>query len=855
MEAEVAKLPAAVPSSTRAPILMATTQLERVPVYDLVEEELEDVNPVARRVLISLTAVAHECEDLAQVAEAEFFAPIALFAWNKADDAHSWGSGQLEEMMGRALPKFQEANNFTQRCRDVAVNAMQQLSGLFDATQRSSALWRSVELRGVVSRLGGMLRALLTMDLLVRDNGAIADAWAAFQRAVQTEGEAACGDPERFRKLREMVLLLDEGLLSGRSFARTLQQTYDQSSGATGGEVVRVHANKAMNDELTKRALALAVAAADAVAAGSGSAGDDVVGAMCVYALARSVMPPGVRPDTATYEALWKTQLKCAVVPLFSGRAAFLADDFLREFCAIPGLVERRLRPLDPESNRADAFAAAAKTLVADAADAARNARSWSLRCEMVFAETPIRPDAAPTAPNEMMRERGRLLKQAVQLARGGRAVALSYLALQRITEAPVLKSSVVALGTLAETQKLIEATVARHAHVVAVSLPFLVKSSLAQAAKFLADSAQRLSRARAGDPMAGLVEVCRQTLATLCDASDVLSPLRQALLGITASAFLQRSSYVASKALAEMPAIIEEACMLSSCQRLVGSATDCSFLYFVRDLAPMMVQPLVASPVRCQRLPHLLAAFTDAADMLADTVHLPAISAKASDGAGGADQQRVLTRREAEAAEAALARDPRENLVSALDGFLRRLVLDTLVLPLCREIEADVRVQVHSVLLRHMSAPSPKDSTARSTGVLPRPAAWLLDLPPLRLIGTEVSVRAEVEAYLEALFFDQTAVALHDWRTYGEMAALASTKYGLVIADHKLPMGSAETATSDLDVLQIMRSVHVFVRRYAYNLHEQVRRRRTHRGDGTPAAPWRAAPGPRSAALRPTLP
>lgn len=182
------------------------------------------------------------------------------------------------------------------------------------------------------------------------------------------------------------------------------------------------------------------------------------------------------------------------------------------------------------------------------------------------------------------------------------------------------------------------------------------------------------------------------------------------------------------------------------------------------------------------------------------------------------------MTRKDAEAAEAALARDPRENLVSAFDSFLRRTVLEQLVQPLCREIEADVRVQVHSVLLKHMSAPSPKDSKARSTGVLPRPAAWLLDLAPLRFVQAEVSIKAEVEAYLEASFFDQTAIALHDWRTYGEMAALACTKFGLSIADHKLPMGSAETVTSGLDVLQIMRSIHIFVRRFAYNLHEQVR-------------------------------
>jgi WASH complex subunit 7 len=268
------------------------------------------------------------------------------------------------------------------------------------------------------------------------------------------------------------------------------------------------------------------------------------------------------------------------------------------------------------------------------------------------------------------------------------------------------------------------------------------------------------------------------------------------------------------------------DALTLSRHQLMLREACDCSQLYFVRDLFPMLLETLGAAPIRCQRIPHILAAFADAAPMLASAVHLPPVTATTA-SAGGvpstADTHRVTTRTEAEAMEAALAKDPRENLLSAFDGFLRRHIHEQLVLPLCREIEVDVRVHVHSVLLSHMSAPSPKDTEAKSTGILPKPASWLLSLPPLRLIVSEVSIRSEVESYLEAQFFDQTAMSLHDWRTYGEMAALASMKYGLAISDYRLPMGSAETATSDLDVLQIMRAIHVFVRRFSYSLHDQV--------------------------------
>lgn len=54
---------------------------------------------------------------------------------------------------------------------------------------------------------------------------------------------------------------------------------------------------------------------------------------------------------------------------------------------------------------------------------------------------------------------------------------------------------------------------------------------------------------------------------------------------------------------------------------------------------------------------------------------------------------------------------------------------------------------------------------------------------------------------------------------SYGEMASVAADKYGLAITDSHLPMGCLD---SGLDILQIMRNIHVFVAKYNYNMHQQ---------------------------------
>lgn len=72
---------------------------------------------------------------------------------------------------------------------------------------------------------------------------------------------------------------------------------------------------------------------------------------------------------------------------------------------------------------------------------------------------------------------------------------------------------------------------------------------------------------------------------------------------------------------------------------------------------------------------------------------------------------------------------------------------------------------------------------------------------------------------YLDRTFYNLTTVALHDWRTYSDMKALAQEKYGLTLIDNYLPMGSLDQG---LDILQIMRNIHIFVERFTYNMNTQ---------------------------------
>jgi len=52
------------------------------------------------------------------------------------------------------------------------------------------------------------------------------------------------------------------------------------------------------------------------------------------------------------------------------------------------------------------------------------------------------------------------------------------------------------------------------------------------------------------------------------------------------------------------------------------------------------------------------------------------------------------------------------------------------------------------------------------------------------------------VEHYLDQTFYNLTTVALHDWKTYGEMRSLAQHNYGLATVEDHLPSQTLEQVT-----------------------------------------------------------
>jgi len=217
---------------------------------------------------------------------------------------------------------------------------------------------------------------------------------------------------------------------------------------------------------------------------------------------------------------------------------------------------------------------------------------------------------------------------------------------------------------------------------------------------------------------------------------------------------------------------------MFSFIETRIRQACDCSYLYWhFNILMPIYLTDLYENAYTPNKLQFIILAVRDCLDKFALSRHQLDYT--------------MLTEK--------YLRD----LVRILDkNFLQRI---------CRDIETDLRLSIHLDL-------KSDESKLFKDGL--KDLSKFVNLQPIVIDTRFIDIKAHVRKYLEKTFYDLTTVALHDWKAYSEMRNLASQKYNLALTDPYLPSSTLEQG---LDVLEIMRNIHVFVTRYLYNLNNQI--------------------------------
>lgn len=141
---------------------------------------------------------------------------------------------------------------------------------------------------------------------------------------------------------------------------------------------------------------------------------------------------------------------------------------------------------------------------------------------------------------------------------------------------------------------------------------------------------------------------------------------------------------------------------------------------------------------------------------------------------------------------------------------YIKNLMCGKLIKSTSQNIETNLRLHIHSHLQLDLVNPFTFDMTKK----------LLLIADNFRIQNIYISVVPSVEHYLSTMYYNLTTVVLSDWKTYGEMRQMAKFKFNLKTVQDNLP---TQTLEQGLDVLEIMRNIHVFVSKYLYNLNNQI--------------------------------
>lgn len=167
------------------------------------------------------------------------------------------------------------------------------------------------------------------------------------------------------------------------------------------------------------------------------------------------------------------------------------------------------------------------------------------------------------------------------------------------------------------------------------------------------------------------------------------------------------------------------------------------------------------------------------------------------------------------------------------LSHDISQVLNEFFVAKLCGVIETRLRLDVHSslqILQADTSDPFDHSLLKPSNSIAIEDMCRLLGLKLISMFQLNsmeldpsyrhLSIRNHVSKYLSQMFYNLTTISMHDWRTYGQMRILAKKKFHLDTVEDHLP---TQTLEQGLDVLEIMRNIHLFVSNYLYNLNNQI--------------------------------
>eukprot|EP00033_Pygsuia_biforma_P003806 GCRY01004171.1.p1 GENE.GCRY01004171.1~~GCRY01004171.1.p1 ORF type:complete len:1139 (-),score=210.05 GCRY01004171.1:215-3631(-) len=738
------------------PVSLSLTPFEPLSLIQLTQTEDKSFS----QDLLVFTSLCAEIERLVEQAEKQFYGPIFLYGENGVDA--SFEPGEIELMIGRLLDFVDELRCFTQHVNAVVLNVIRQLSVVYPVSGKGGTKhnFKDAHVGIIYEKLGQLLAVLLTLDTLIGSNMTLKEHWLQYRRMLKS----IRAEPQRFGVEEDKVARFEKRLLENEGFVLDgccFKNCYQQAFDIPGRLDVRN--NRFFLNELFTNFKSYFLFLNEKI----GSVREcgqryELPGCYALYVLFFQLSRD--HPDKKLLKTMFEVHKRIPCVTLW-GNALWLPGDFLVD--NLPYL-ERVLPDVTSMENARVSFLKQQEAILSkDVARLFQETSAWMVHMESSVTAKKNK-DGAQTALDYTV------FTQGLTLASRVADIVKESLNLHVFMSAAMRVALIRSLCQCLELIKAVELTYFRSApRLTAFVTNSVQQTAYALSRSFLPLKSRLESGKKANDSKSKGLHAINLFLKLL---SGGVSRQRLILMKICA-AFIIRMGVIKDSEVEELKEVLRKLDMVVGLQGLISSICDCSFLYPHRILLQSYFNEVYQAPQTAHKLQYLLGALGDCEALVRQAKHLENPTA----------------------------------LFDALKKEVNAALNERIVQPLCRDIETDLRLHIHSHLDVDTREPF-KDGL--------KDLARFLTIKPLKVFGDVLDLKAKVTHYLDSTFYNLTTVALHDWKTYEEMRNLALQKYNLKMTEVHLP---GATLDQGLDVLEIMRNIHVFVSQFSYNLNNQI--------------------------------
>lgn len=745
---------------TLDPIALKLLPYEQCSLLELIKTD----NKVLNKVITVYAALCCEVKKLKYEAETKFYNGLLFYGEGVSEISIVEGDSQIQ--MGRFVSFLQELSCFVSRCYEVVANIIQQLAALYNSNKGATKIIESssVHFQIVYEHLGELLVVLLTLDEIMENHSTLKDHWQMYKRllkSVQHNPGKFSVPEDKLKPFEKLLLRLEGQLLDGTILQACVEQRFDETS-----EGITVAKNSAFAEEFALNIRTIFSNVESKIGEPSEvDQRDKYVGVCGLFVLHfhifRSI-------DKKFYKALLDVCKKVPAVTL-TANIIWFPDTFL--VAKVPAgaklMDKKSLQAI--KAHRDTYLQQRAQTLTKDVQSYYVFVTSWMMKMEAILSK-----EAKSEKLAEDLNIRCSVFVQGILYAYSISTIIKTTMNMYMSMQKPMTKTSVKALCRLVELLKAVEHTFHRRSMVVADSVSHISQQLQSQALNAIGMAKKRVVSDKKYS------EQRLDVLSSLVLAENALSgpstKERRLVVALALCVGTQLKTFK-DEELLPLQLVLKKLDLISELSERVKLECDCSFLYWHRAVFPIYLDDVYDNAVDAARLHYMFSALRDGVTCMMHTKHLESC----------------------------------DQLLESYDKEIMDVFNEHLLDKLCKEIEKDLRLSVHT----HLKL---DDRNPFKVGM--KDLAHFFSLKPIRFFNRFIHIKAYVTHYLDKTFYNLTTVALHDWATYSEMRNLATQRYGLTMTEAHLP---SQTLEQGLDVLEIMRNIHVFVSRYLYNLNNQI--------------------------------